>query len=83
MISSLEGDDSKFIKAIVNTLKQVFKNVYVVPCSTLELEETQNNMVIASDDELSLDKTYQYSIKEDEIVLTDDYCPVDALVPIQ
>ena len=83
VISSLEGDDSKFIKAIVNTLKQVFKNVYVVPCSTLELEETQNNMVIASDDELSLDKTYQYSIKEDEIVLTDDYCPVDTLVPIQ
>lgn len=84
IISSLEGDDSKFIRAEVNTLKKVFKNVYVVPCNTLDdLEIAQNSMVIATDDELNLEgiKTYDLKINDDEIVLTDDYCPVDTLIP--
>ena len=81
VISSLEGENSKFIKAIINTLKQVFKNVYLVPCQTIDVDTVQNNMVIASDDELKFDKLYQYVIEENEIVLTDDYCPVDTLVP--
>lgn len=81
VISSLEGENSKFIKAVINTLKQVFKNVYLVPCQTIDVDTVQNNMVIASDDELKFDKLYQYVIEENEIVLTDDYCPVDTLVP--
>lgn len=81
VISSLEGENSKFIKAIINTLKQVFKNVYLVPCQTIDVDTVQNNMVIASDDELKFDKLYQYVIEENEIVLTDDYCPVDTLIP--
>ena len=58
VISSLEGENSKFIKAIINTLKQVFKNVYLVPCQTIDVDTVQNNMVIASDDELKFDKLY-------------------------
>ena len=81
VISSLEGENSKFIKAVINTLKQVFKNVYLVPCQTIDVDTVQNNMVIARDDELKYDKIYQYVIEENEIVLTDDYCPVDTLVP--
>lgn len=81
VISSLDGENSKFIKAIINTLKQVFKNVYVIPCNTIETNTVQNNMVIASDDELKFDKSYQYVIEENEIILTDDYCPVDTLIP--
>ena len=51
IISSLEGKNSKFIQAEVNTLKHVFKNVYVIPCNYQnDLEKTQNNMVIATDD---------------------------------
>lgn len=81
IISALEGEESKFIKAEVNTLKQVFKNVYIVPCYDVDPNEPQNTMVIASDDDLVLDKTYKYEIEENEIILTDDYCPVDTLIP--
>ena len=31
VISALEGENSKFLRAEVNTIKQVFKNVYIVP----------------------------------------------------
>ena len=82
IISSLEGEDSKFLRAEVNTLKQVFKNVYIIPCEgSSDLEQTQNNMVIATDDDLKLENVYEISIEDDEIVLTDDYCPVDTLIP--
>ena len=83
IISSLEGENSKFIRAEVNTLKQVFQNVYVVPCETLiDKNLVQNSMVIATDDLLTLDQTYEVVLSEDEIILTDDYCPVDTLIPI-
>ena len=81
IISALEGEDSKFINAEVNTLKQVFKNVYIVPCYDVEPDRPQNTMVIATDDTLILDDTYKYELKSDEIILTDDYCPVDTLIP--
>ena len=81
IISALEGEDSKFINAEVNTLKQVFKNVYIVPCYDVEPDRPQNTMVVATDDTLILDDTYKYELKSDEIILTDDYCPVDTLIP--
>ena len=82
IISSLDGKDSKFLKAEVNTISQVFKNVYVIPVSTLDEEKVQNIMVIASDEELTLEKVFNINIKENEIVITDDICPVDNLIPI-
>ena len=38
-------------------------------------------MVIASDTDLQIDNTYELILEDDEIVITDDYCPVDALIP--
>lgn len=84
IISSLDGENSKFMKAEVKTLKEVFLNVYVIPCITKdELETTQNNMVIATDGILEIDEKmlYELNIDEDDIILTDNYCPVDALIP--
>lgn len=84
IISSLEGENSKFIKAEVKTLKEVFLNVYIVPCVTKEnLEVSQNNMVIATDGILEIDesKLYELKIEEDDIILTDNYCPIDTLIP--
>ncbi len=85
IISSLEGENSKFIKAEVNTMKQVFKNVYVIPCNTSDTTKKQNNMVIATDKEMNFSNTnakiYDLKIDKDEIILTDDYCPVDTLIP--
>ncbi|MBR3613732.1 MAG: fused MFS/spermidine synthase [Clostridia bacterium] len=84
IISSLEGENSKFMKAEVKTLKEVFLNVYVIPCITKDdLELPQNNMVIATDGILEIDKTklYNLEIGEEDIILTDNYCPIDTLIP--
>ena len=84
IISSLEGENSKFMKAEVKTLQKVFLNVYVIPCVTKDdLEVAQNNMVIATDGilEINENKLYKININEDDIVLTDNYCPIDSLVP--
>ena len=82
IISSLEGKNSKFIKAEVNTLNQVFKNVYVIPCETKnETNKSRNNMIIASDNDYNFENTYDLKLENNEIVLKDDYCPVEALIP--
>lgn len=82
IISSLEGENRKFLNAEVNTLKRVFKNVYIIPCFEGErkLEEVMNNMVIATDADLEFENAYNF-INDNEIILTDDYCPVESLIP--
>jgi spermidine synthase len=83
IISSLEGVWSKFIRAEVNTLQKLFKFVYVVPCNGADnVDILQNNMVIATDEEIVLENVYNLQLSKDEIVLTDDYCPVEQLAPI-
>lgn len=81
IISSLEWKKSRFLRAEVNTLKKVFNNVYIIPCySNNYLYDSQNIMVIASDDELTLEETYNLVLDENEVVITDDYCPIDSLI---
>ena len=59
IISSLEGENSKFLRAEVNTLRKIFNNVYIVPCTDKQnTNEVINNMVIATDDILNLEKSY-------------------------
>lgn len=83
IISSVDGENSKFLKAEVNTLKKVFKNVYVIPCiDDISSADCYNNMVIATDDEVRFDNSYNIELSEKEIVLTDDYCPIDTLIPV-
>ena len=58
--------------------------MYVIPCVTKDdLEVAQNNMVIATDGilEINENKLYKININEDDIVLIDNYCPIDSLVP--
>lgn len=80
IIASLEGNNSKFLKSEVMTLKQVFKNVYVVPCNSSEdYDMMQNCMVVATDQNLEL----RYAVlldTDNAIILTDDYCPIENLV---
>ena len=82
VISALEGENSKFIKAECNTLKQVFNNVYVIPVKPETPEIVQNSIVIATDDIIDFEGTYDIEIPEDTIIITDDYCPIDTLVPM-
>ena len=82
IISSLEGDNSRFLRAEVNTLLQEFNNVYVIPCNnTGDTSRIQNNMVIASDSTLNYENAYELTFSDNEIILTDNYCPVDTLIP--
>lgn len=82
IISSLEGENNKFLNAEINSLKKVFKNVYVISCRAENepLDKINNNMVIATDSELNLENTYNF-INDNNLILTDDYCPVETLIP--
>ena len=83
IISSLDGDNSKFLKAEVATLKTVFNNVYIVPCFfTDDLYTVQNIMVVATDDTLQLDNIVDLNLDDSTIILTDNYSPIDSLIPI-
>lgn len=81
VISSIDGKNSKFIKAEVNTLKSVFKNVYVLPCKNLDdFSIVQNNMVVATDDDIVFENSVELDLNN-AIFLTDNYCPVDTIIP--
>ena len=82
IISAVDGKDSKFIKAEMNTLKQVFKNVYAIPINADDRETVQNIMVVATDEQIKFDGAVDIELKPNEIILTDDCCPVDNLIPI-
>lgn len=85
IIGSRSGAYSKFLAAEVNTISQVFDYVYIVPCGDMNNEEiidttSTNNMVIASDIPLDIPAAVNMDYKG-SIILTDDYCPVDTLIP--
>jgi len=83
IISSVEGNNSKFLKAEVNTIKQVFKNVYVIPTQKdFDKNKYFNIIVVATDDTIDFEDEYIIDINQDEIILTDNYCPVDTLIPL-
>ena len=78
VIGSVDGNNSGFVKVEVNTIKQVFKYVYVVPFqNNFGKDEVINFMVIACDENIDLDNVYDLEISKDEIIFTDNYCPVD------
>ena len=82
IISSIDGKDSRFLKSEVATLHMVFKNVYIVPCRSItDLYSHQNIMVVATDDDLNFDNTVTLTSENHPIILTDNYCPVDSLIP--
>ena len=81
IISSAEGENSRFLKAEVNTLKQQFKNVYVIPCNDRnDKERIQNNMVVATDDEINFPDSIEINL-DNAIILTDNFCPTETIIP--
>ena len=45
-----------------------------------EIKEIQNVIVISTDQSIKFENTYNLSIDKDELILTDNYCPIDNLV---
>ena len=80
IIGSIEGKDSRFLKAEIETIHTVFKNVYVIPCKTENKQARQNLMVIATDDNLNIENCYEVTTSDNDIILTDNYCPVESLL---
>ena len=52
IVSPLEGPDAAFLHEQVALMKRVFANVRIYPCTTDELSEADNVIVIASDEAL-------------------------------
>jgi spermidine synthase len=84
IIGSHKGDGTGFLMAEVKTISQVFKYVYVVPCVDADAEWDEetviNNMVVASDHPLAVKGAVVIDCSAG-LILTDDYCPVDTLIP--
>ena len=91
IISSIEGEKGKFLRAEYATFKDVFPQVYLFPVDEFNNgSRVQNIMMIAlkseqkpffenSDPELNeyLKHLWTKEIKNDIPILTDDYAPVD------
>ena len=81
IINYLNGNDSRFLKSEIKTIGQVFKNVYCVPCDLVRDDKyIQNFMVIASDrDDLVFKDVISLDFDENDIILTDNYSPVETM----
>lgn len=91
IISSIEGDGGKFLRAEYLTFKSVFSQVYLFPVrKPTSGKEVQNIILVALksntpqifnsvDSELNtyLDHLWKMKIQEDVPILTDDFAPVD------
>jgi spermidine synthase len=91
IISSIEGEKGKFLRAEYATFKTVFPQVYLFPVNEFnDGSKVQNIMLIAlkskqkpafrnNDPELNkyLQHLWKTEIKKDVPILTDDYAPVD------
>lgn len=93
VISSLQGDTSKFFHAQLKTYKSIFEHVEVFPVSSHEGSRVQNIILVAyrsdnrkpiilNNKELDwmLEKHYYIEETVDIPVLTDEYAPVDSYI---
>jgi spermidine synthase len=88
VVSTLEGEQSAFLKSFYSTMKPHFNEVVLVMVSSPIKTETQNIIIMGSNStepyitqrlgEMGVD----YIVPEnfDQLVLTDDFAPVDELV---
>lgn len=91
IISSINGDKGRFLRAEYATYKSVFPQVYIFPVMyqydgekiqniiLVALKSEKNPTFIDSDPELNklLNRLWKDSIANDMPILTDDYAPVD------
>lgn len=75
VVSALSGEQARFIKAVVATLGQVFRHVYVIPCGADEFADRDNNMVVATDGDYAFKGALKLKTGPDDPVLTDDGDP--------
>jgi spermidine synthase len=90
IISSIEGEKSKFLQAEYRTIKEFFPQIYLIQVNSKTSYDTSNLILIAlknksyislenEDKELNsyLNKIYSKTIDLNYPIITDDYAPVD------
>lgn len=81
ILGVLNGKEHRFLRSELETMKQVFKYVYVIPCAEGGNSALYTNyMAIASDTALDVSNQLLYHAEDGDIILTDDYCPIDQLI---
>lgn len=85
VISAIEGDEGKFLRAEYATFKEIFPQVYVFPINhPRDGSVVQNIMLIALKSELVPnefpEQLWKKEIDNDMPVLTDDFAPVDQYI---
>jgi spermidine synthase len=82
VLGAVSGDKGKFLRSEVKTLSKVFKHVYVLRVfKNVKTSSLTNWMVIATDnDGYRPDDIVDVELSDDDIVLTDDYNPIDSLI---
>ena len=90
IISAIDGNDSKMIKAQANTIRQVFPYVDIYACAGSDDKIIKQNFIVVAskidyknitdvDENLTelLNKKINIDINEDIIVLTDNFAPIE------
>ena len=81
ILGIVHGRENRFIRSELQTMAQVFRYVYVIPCvEGTNGSQYTNYMAVASDEELDIPDDIQVLYLPDDIILTDDYCPIEQLV---
>ena len=82
VLGAVSGRKGRFLRAEVKTLRKVFKQVYVLPVhENVKKSQYTNWMVVATDNDKYKPKdAVEIEITDDDIVLTDDYNPIDSLI---
>lgn len=82
LLSAVDGPKGKFLRSEVATLKRVFGYVYVVPAVEGTQREKYSNWIVIATDNGSYRPVgeVEVSFGEGDVILTDDYCPIDSLV---
>lgn len=80
ILGAVDGNKGKFLRSEVKTLQQIFDFVYVLPMKDDTAEKYTNWMIVATDNDKYIpDDTIEVTLTDEEIILTDDYCPIDSL----
>lgn len=81
VLGAVSGDRGKFLRSEIKTLRRVFKYVYVMPVfKGATANQYTNWMVIATDNTYEPSDVVDIEIADNDLVLTDDYNPIDSLI---
>lgn len=82
ILGSVHGDKGRFLRSEVKTLQSVFNKVYVLPVyKKASKTDYINWMILATDNQEYIpDKVVHVNLSENDIVLTDDYNPIDEMI---